>query len=153
MLHTRSIRELLFGRPLRSDEEQQAKIGPLAAVPFMGLDALGSAAYGPEAALTVLMPLGAAGLSHVAPLLLLVVALLVIVQASYRQTIEAYPDEGGSYTVANKNLGTWPGLVAGSALWIDYILNVAVAISAGVGALVSALLPHTLGLCLAIRGC
>ena len=61
MLHTRSIRELLFGRPLRSNEEQQAKIGPLEAVPFMGLDALGSAAYGPEAALTVLMPLGAAG--------------------------------------------------------------------------------------------
>jgi amino acid transporter len=149
----RGLRELLFGRPLRTEEAQQQKVGPLAAVPVLGLDALGSAAYGPEALLTVLIPLGVAGLRRVIPLTLLIVVLLAIVQASYRQTIREYPDAGGSYTVAASNLGMWPGLLAGSALWIDYVLNVAVAISAGVGALVSAvpsLLPHTLGLCLLI---
>lgn len=152
-MNPRSLRDLFFGRPLRTDEATENKIGVWAAIPFLGLDALGSAAYGPEAALTVLMPLGAAGLRHIAPITLLIVVLLAIVQASYRQTIAAYPDGGGSYTVASRNVGTWPGLLAGSALWIDYVLNVAVAISAGVGALVSAvpaLLPHTLALCLGI---
>ena len=152
-MNPRSLRDLFFGRPLRTDEANESKIGVWAAIPFMGLDALGSAAYGPEAALTVLMPLGAGGLRHIAPITLLIIVLLAIVQASYRQTIAAYPDGGGSYTVASRNLGTWPGLLAGSALWIDYVLNVAVAISAGVAALVSAvpaLLPHTLGLCLGI---
>lgn len=149
----RSLRDLFFGRPLRTDEAGERKIGVWAAIPFMGLDALGSAAYGPEAALTILMPLGALGVRHIVPISILIVALLAMVQASYRQTIAAYPDGGGSYTVASRNLGTWPGLLAGSALWIDYVLNVAVAISAGVGALVSAvpaLLPHTLALCLVI---
>ncbi len=149
----RSLRDLFFGRPLRTDEASDRKIGVWAAIPFMGLDALGSAAYGPEAALTVLMPLGAGGLRHIGPITLLIVVLLAIVQASYRQTIAAYPDGGGSYTVASRNIGTWAGLLAGSALWIDYVLNVAVAISAGVGALVSAvpgLLPHTLAICLGI---
>jgi amino acid transporter len=82
-----------------------------------------------------------------------IIGLLTIVFFSYRQTIEAYPGGGGSFTVAHENLGTFPGLLAGAALMIDYILNVAVGISAGVGALVSALpslLPHTLALCLGI---
>ncbi len=152
-MNPRSLRDLFFGRPLRTDEASERRIGIWAAIPFLGLDALGSAAYGPEAALTILIPLGAGGLRHIAPITLLIVVLLAIVQASYRQTIAAYPDGGGSYTVATRNLGTWPGLLAGSALWIDYVLNVAVAISAGVGALVSAvpsLLPHTLALCLGI---
>jgi amino acid transporter len=152
-VHLRPIHDALFGRPLRNDEANGARIGPLAAVPFLGLDALASAAYGPEAALTVLMPMGVAGLAYIGPLTLVIVALLVIVQASYRQIIAAYPDGGGAYTVASRNLGVAPGLLAGSALCIDYVLNVAVAISAGVGALVSAvpaLLPHTLLLCLGI---
>lgn len=148
-----SLTQILFGRRLASDEEEKEQIGPLAGIPVLGLDALASAAYGPEAALTVLIPLGALGLRAIAPISLLIIAVLLIVYVSYRQTIDAYPSGGGSYTVAKENLGTSAGLVAAAALLLDYVLNVAVAISAGVGALVSAvpaLLPHTLSLCLAV---
>ena len=148
-----SLTTLLFGRRLASDEEEREQIGPLAGIPVLGLDALASAAYGPEAALTVLLPLGVVGLRYVLPISALIIALLTIVAISYRQTIDAYPNGGGSYTVAKENLGTAAGLVAAAALLLDYVLNVAVAISAGVGALVSAipsLLPHTLILCLAV---
>ena len=126
-----------------------------AGIAVFGLDALSSAAYGPEAALTVLRPLGQAGVRYIVPLSLGIIALLTIVYFSYRQTIEAYPGGGGSFTVARENLGNFPGLLAGAALMIDYILNVAVGISAGVGALISAvpsLQPHTLALCLVILG-
>lgn len=148
-----SITELLFGKRLASDEEEKEQIGPLAGIPVLGLDALASAAYGPEAALTVLVALGALASRLVVPISLLIIVLLVIVYASYRQTIGAYPNGGGSYTVAHENLGTSAGLVAAAALLIDYVLNVSVAISAGVGALVSAvpaLLPYTTPLCLVI---
>ena len=124
-----------------------------AGIAVFGLDALSSAAYGPEAALTVLRPLGELGVKYILPLSLGIIALLTIVYFSYRQTIEAYPAGGGSFTVARENLGNFPGLLAGAALMIDYILNVAVGISAGVGALISAapsLQPHTLALCLVI---
>jgi amino acid transporter len=148
-----SLTTVLFGRRLASDEEEKEQIGPLSGIPVLGLDALASASYGPEAALTVLLPLGALGVHYIVPLSALVIGLLAIVYVSYRQTIAAYPSGGGSYIVAKENLGTRAGLVAAAALLIDYVLNVAVAISAGVGALVSAvpaLLPHTLGLCLAV---
>ncbi len=114
---------------------------------------MASAAYGPEAALTLMIPLGAAALQYVAPILGVVSAVLLIVYFSYRQTITAYPGGGGSYTVAKANLGLLWGLTGGAALVLDYVLNVAVGIAAGVGALVSAapsLLPHTLGLCLLV---
>jgi amino acid transporter len=143
----------LLGKPLASREEQDQRIGPLAGIPVLGLDALSSAAYGPEAALTLLMPLGLAGIRYVAPIFALIIGILFIVYISYRQTIQAYPNGGGSYTVAKENLGPRMGLLAGAALAIDYVLNVAVGISAGVGALVSAipqLWPHTLALCLGI---
>jgi amino acid transporter len=143
----------VLGRPLSTDEAEQQQIGPAAGIPVLGLDALSSAAYGPEAALTLLLPLGAAGLHFVAPIIAFIVAILFIVYFSYRQTIEAYPGGGGSYTVARENLGPRHALLAGAALALDYVLNVAVGISAGVGALVSAvpsLLPHTTALCLAI---
>ncbi|HWG57665.1 MAG TPA: APC family permease [Candidatus Acidoferrales bacterium] len=148
-----SFRDLLLGKPIPTAEERQQKIGTLEGIPVFGLDALGSAAYGPEAALTLLLPLGVAGLRYIVPISVCIIALLAIVFFSYRQTIAAYPGGGGSYTVASENLGPFPGLLAAAALMIDYILVVAVGISAGVGALVSAvpsLLPHTLGLCLAI---
>ena len=141
----------LLGRPLASSEEEGQRIGPLAGVPLLGLDALSSAAYGPEAALTVLLVLGGVGLAYIGPLTLTVVALLLIVYLSYRQTIAAYPAGGGSYTVAKENLGTGAGLLAAAALLLDYILNVAVGISAGVGAIISAapgLLSYRLELCL-----
>lgn len=144
---------LLLGRPLASDEEGEQRVGVLAGIPMLGLDALGSAAYGPEAALTLLIPLGATGLGYIGPISALIIVLLLVVYFSYRQTIAAYPHGGGSYTVAKENLGTMAGLLAAAALMLDYVLVVAVGISAGVGALISAvpeLQPHTLKLCLGI---
>jgi len=134
----RSFLNFLFGKPLASYEDKQEKIGPSAGVAVFGLDALSSAAYGPEAALTILTPLAAAGLVYITPITILILILLGIVYFSYRQTIAAYPLGGGSYTVAHENLGVHVGLLAAAALMIDYVLNVAVGISAGVGALVSA---------------
>jgi amino acid transporter len=148
-----SLLDYLFGRRLATYEEAEHRVGVLAGIPMLGLDALGSAAYGPEAALTLLIPLGAAGISYVGPISTLIVLLLFVVYLSYRQTIAAYPHGGGSYTVARENLGTAAGLLAAAALLLDYVLVVAVGISAGVGALVSAvpaLHPHTLSLCLGI---
>lgn len=148
--------EVLFGKPLRTDEEQREQLGVWSGVPVLGLDALASASYGPEAALTILLPLGTGLATAQIPLVALgVVGVLLMVFISYRQTIHAYPQGGGSFTVAKENLGPTAGLLAAAALAIDYQLNVAVAISAGVGALVSAaplLLPHTLPLCLGILG-
>jgi len=144
---------VLFGRPLASIEDQGQRITSAQGIPTFGLDALSSAAYGPEAALTVLLPLGLAGVRYIVPLTAAIIVLLTIVYFSYRQTIAAYPTGGGSYTVAKENLGHRAGLLAAAALMIDYLLNVAVGISAGVGALVSAvpsLQKHTLALCLVV---
>jgi amino acid transporter len=148
-----NIADVLFGRPLATEEEKAERIGPVKGIPIFGLDALSSAAYGPEAALTLLIPLGMAGAAYVWPVTIAIVGLLSIVYFSYRQTITAYPQGGGSYTVASENLGEGAGLLAAAALMIDYILTAAVGISAGVGALTSAvpaLQRHTLQLCLAI---
>ena len=148
-----SLVDKLLGRPLSSAQAEEEKIGVWAGVPVLGLDGLSSSAYGPEAALTLLVPLGAAGLAWIGPITLVILVLLLLLYLSYRQTIGAYPQGGGSYTVAKENLGTRAGLLAAAALMIDYILNVAVGISAGVAALVSAvpaLHPHILPLCLAI---
>ena len=143
----------MFGKPLATYEDSDERLGPVAGIGVFGLDALSSAAYGPEAALTLLIPLGAAGIGYVVPVSFSIIALLVIVFFSYLQTISAYPGGGGSYTVARENLGQRVALLAAAALIVDYILVVAVGISAGVGALVSAvptLQPHTLSLCLGI---
>ncbi len=144
---------VLFGRPLASSEDEGERITPTQGIPTFGLDALSSAAYGPEAALTILLPLGLMGVRYIVPLTAAIIGLLVIVYFSYRQTIAAYPMGGGSYTVARENLGSRAGVLAGAALMIDYLLNVAVGISAGIGALVSAapsLQPHTLAMCLGV---
>ncbi len=149
------LSDWLFGRPLATAEEDGQRVGVAAGVPMLGLDALASAAYGPEAALTVLLAVGAAGVGFVGPTTLLIVGLLGLVYLSYRQTLTAYPDGGGSYTVATANLGVGPGLLAAAALMVDYVLVVAVGVSAGVGALVSALpaaQPYTLTLCLLTLG-
>jgi amino acid transporter len=147
------VLNLLFGRPLATSEERAEQIGPIAGIPVFGLDALSSAAYGPEAALTLLIPLSLAGVHFIVPISIAIVVLLMIVYFSYRQTIEAYPHGGGSYTVASENLGANAGLLAAAALMIDYTLNAAVGISAGIGALISAvpsLQPYTLWLCLGV---
>jgi amino acid transporter len=148
-----SFVDVLLGKPLATSDERAEQIGATAGIPIFGLDALSSAAYGPEAALTLLIPLGAAGIVYIVPVSLSIIALLIVVYFSYRQTIAAYPGGGGSYTVASENLGRYTGLLAAAALMIDYILVAAVGISAGVGALVSAapqLQPHTLAICLGI---
>src|SRR5205807_4849067 len=148
-----TVLDLLLGRPLASDEARAECVGPATGIPIFGLDALSSAADGTEAALTLLIPLGAAGIAYMVPISASVIVLLSIVYFSYRQTIQAYPGGGGSYTVARQNLGASAGLLAAAALMIDYTLVVAVGISAGVGALVSvvpSLQPETLPLCLGI---
>jgi amino acid transporter len=144
---------VLLGRPLANREQASRKIGPLEAVPTMGLDGLGSAAYGPEAALTILAPLGAAGLHLAKPLIGLITALLVVLYFSYRQTVKAYPSNGGAYVVARENLGVQASLLAAAAIMIDYVLNAAVGVSAGVAALTSVLpglQPYTLPVCLGV---
>jgi amino acid transporter len=148
-----TLLKLILGRRLANEEHVERKIGAFEGVPAMGLDGLGSSSYGPEAALTVLMPLGAAGTAYIGVVMLPIMALLAILYVSYRQTIRAYPSNGGAYTVSRANLGANASLLAASALMVDYVLNVAVGISAGVGALMSAipaLHPYTLALCLAI---
>jgi len=148
-----NLLNLLLGRPLATSEERGESIGPVAGIPIFGLDALSSAAYGPEAALTLLIPLGLMGVKEIVPISSAILILLTIVYFSYRQTIDAYPHGGGSFTVASENLGDGAGLLAAAALMIDYVLTAAVGISAGVGALISAapeLQPHTLSICLGI---
>lgn len=145
--------DVLLGRRLANRDLDSRKIGWFEAVPAMGLDGLGSASYGPEAALTILIPLGAASLTWVGAIMAPIVVLLIVLYLSYRQTIVAYPGNGGAYTVSRENLGRSASLLAAAALMVDYILNVAVGISAGVGALTSsvpALQPYTLALCLGI---
>ena len=148
-----NILDLVVGKPIRTSDERAEQIGPARGVPIFGLDGLSSAAYGPEAALSLLIPLGLVGVRYIVPVSAAIITLLVIVYFSYRQTIAAYPSGGGSYTVARFNLGARAGLLAAAALLADYILTAAVGISAGVGALVSAvpgLLPHTVSLCVGI---
>src|SRR6202045_215782 len=148
-----NILDLLVGKPIKTSDERAEQIGPAQGIPIFGLDALSSAAYGPEAALSLLIPLGLLGVRYIIPVSAAIITLLVIVYFSYRQTIAAYPSGGGSYTVARFNLGAPAGLLAAAALLADYILTAAVGISAGVGALISAvpsLLPHTVSLCVGI---
>jgi len=148
-----SLTDSLIGKPLATSEERAEHIGVAAGIPIFGLDGLTSAAYGPEAAMTLLIPLGIAGAEYGWRIIAAILVLLTIVYFSYRQTIAAYPSGGGSYTVATENLGEMPGLLAAAALMIDYILTAAVGISAGVTALTSAvprLQTHTLLICLVI---
>src|ERR1700757_478208 len=148
-----SLVDILLGKQIKTSDERAEQIGPVAGIPIFGLDALSSAAYGPEAALSLLIPLGLLGVRYIIPVSAAIIALLVIVYFSYRQTIAAYPFGGGSYTVARFNLGAPAGLLSAAALLADYILTAAVGISAGVGALVSAvpsLLPHTVSICIGI---
>jgi amino acid transporter len=128
------------------------RLGVVTGIAALGLDALASCAYGPEAVVVALAAAGAAGIVLTVPVTLMIVALLAVLVVSYRQVIVAYPDGGGAYTVARNNLGAKAGLIAAASLVVDYVLNVAVSIAAGVAALTSAvptLLPWTLELCLA----
>src|SRR5947199_1120449 len=115
--------DLLIGRKLANREGESEKITAVEGLPAMGLDGLASSAYGPEAALTMLAPLGVMGLAYMGPVMLAVLVLLAILYISYWQTIEAYPTSGGSYTVAHEHLGANAGLLPAPAPLIDSALD------------------------------
>jgi amino acid transporter len=132
------IKQVLLGQPLPTSATTLERLSRPAAIAAFGLDALSSIAYAPQEILFVLVLAGAAGLALTLPIAAAIILLLAIVTLSYRQTIFAYPNGGGSYIVARENLGTGSGLVAAAALMIDYLLVVAVSVTAGVQELTSA---------------
>src|SRR5271170_6058669 len=117
-----NLLDLVVGKPIPTSDERGEEIGISKGIPIFGLDALSSAAYGPEAALSLLIPLGILGVRYIIPISAAIITLLIIVFFSYRQTIAAYPNGGGSYTVARFNLGSRAGLLAAAALLADYVL-------------------------------
>jgi len=132
------IRRALFGRPLSNEEELVERLPKWKALPVFSSDVMSSVAYATEASLFTLLGVGAAAFGWLLPISFAIVGVLALVTLSYRQTIRAYPNGGGSYIVAHANLGVMPGLVAAAALLTDYVLTVAVSVSAGVQALYSA---------------
>jgi amino acid transporter len=148
-----SLWRLLVGEPLRLSQTAKERISPVEGLSALSLDALTSVAYGPQAIIVVLALAGVGALHLVWPITIVIVVLLTILVASYRQVIDAYPSGGGAYAVSRANLGKWPSLLAGAALIVDYTLTVAVSIAAGVGALTSAfpsLQSSTVPICLGI---
>jgi amino acid transporter len=152
-----SVKRFLVGHPISTAMAHHERINKKTALAVFSSDALSSVAYSTEAILLVFVAAGALSLMHfLVPIVAGIVILLIILALSYRQTIHAYPSGGGAYIVAKDNLGTMPGLVAGASLLVDYILTVAVSISAGVAAITSAvngtrfaiLQNHRVGLCL-----
>jgi len=144
------LKRLLVGRPLATERLEHERLNKKTALAVLSSDAISSVAYATEQILFVLAVLGTAALSYVVPISIVIVALLVLVGLSYKQTIFAYPNGGGSYTVASENLGPMPGLIAAAALLTDYIMTVAVSISSGIAAITSAypaLAARTVTLC------
>ncbi|MEA2687390.1 MAG: hypothetical protein QOE93_2585 [Actinomycetota bacterium] len=136
-----ALKRLLVGRPIATSEGEHRRLSKSVALATFSADAISSTAYATEEILVVIA-IGSStslglGLSKLVPISIVVACLIAIVVASYRQTIFAYPNGGGSYLVSRDNLGKYPSLVAGASLLVDYILTVAVSISAGVAALVS----------------
>ena len=132
------IKRILLGDPLANEQAAHQRLSNFVALPVFASDALSSVAYATEEILLVLILAGTAALTLSLPIALAIAALIVVVVLSYRQTIRAYPSGGGSYIVAKENLGANAGLVAGASLLVDYILTVAVSISAGTAAITSA---------------
>lgn len=147
----RGLKRILFGRPLPSERLEHERLNKKTALAVLSSDVISSVAYATDQILFVVGgAIGAAALSTVVPISAVIVGLLVLVGLSYRQTLFAYPNGGGSYTVAKENLGISAGLVAGAALLTDYILTVAVSVSGGIAAMTSAypsLRPHVVALC------
>ncbi|HEX9439095.1 MAG TPA: amino acid permease, partial [Roseiflexaceae bacterium] len=131
------IKRLLVGQPLETAAQHHQRLTKRVALAVFSSDALSSVAYASEAILFVLVLAGVQALPLVIPISVGIVILLLIVGFSYRQTIHAYPNGGGAYIVAHENLGVLPGLVAAASLLIDYVLTVAVSVSAGVFAITS----------------
>jgi amino acid transporter len=136
-----------------ADSEDRHRLTTLSGLAALSLDALSSVAYGPEAIVIVLMAAGTAGLAYTLPVTGAIVILLAVLVFSYRQVIAAFPGGGGAYAVAKRHLGQTPSLIAAASLIVDYLLNAAVGVSAGVAALTSAF-PHlysaTVPLCLGV---
>ena len=147
------IKQIVIGRSLPTSAHAEERLTKAAALAVLSSDALSSVAYATQEALLVLMVAGTRPdvLGWSQPIAIAIIVLLGIVILSYRQTVRAYPKGGGSYIVARSNLGLYPGLIAGGSLMIDYILTVAVSVSAGIDNLTSAvpvLRPYTVELCL-----
>jgi amino acid transporter len=146
-----NLREFLIGRPMRTEQQAHERLTNAKALAVLSSDAISSTAYGTEEIMLILLLAGSAGLSLTLPIGISIAVLVFIVAVSYRQVVYAYPNGGGSYIVASKNLGTIAGLVAGAALSTDYVLTVAVSIVAGVAAITSAFpqfMQDTVPLCL-----
>lgn len=135
------IKRVLIGKPLKSHELHSQKLGNLKALAILSSDALSSVAYGPEQILIVLATISVLAFWYSLPIAVGVLILLIALILSYRQIINSYPNGGGAYMVAKENLGTNFGLVAGGSLLVDYILTVAVSVSAGTDAITSAFQP------------
>jgi amino acid transporter len=132
-------RRVLFGRVLSTHEELGERLPKWKALPIFSSDVMSSVAYASEASLFTLAAAGSSTFGYLMPISILIVALLILVTFSYRQTIRAYPNGGGSYIVAHANLGVLPGLIAAASLLVDYVLTVAVSVSSGVYNLAAAL--------------
>ena len=132
-----AARRRLFGHPLQSEEEITQRLPKWKALPVFSSDVMSSVAYATEASLFTLLGVGTLAFGWLLPISLAIVGVLALVTLSYRQTIRAYPNGGGSYIVARANLGVLPGLIAAAALLTDYVLTVAVSVSSGVQALYS----------------
>lgn len=149
----KGLKRLFIGNPIATSEDHHQRISKKVALPVFASDAISSTAYATEEILIVFLSLGAVGMaaySMLVPISLMVVALLIIVVTSYRQTIFAYPNGGGSYVVSKENLGEKPGLIAGASLLIDYILTVCVSVAGGTAAIISAfngLAPYRVQIC------
>jgi amino acid transporter len=133
-----SVRRLLFGRPLATDDELEERLPKVKALATFSSDNLSSVAYASELIMFTLVAAGSTAFWLVMPISFLIVTIFVIIVISYRQTIRAYPSGGGSYIVAKENLGTGPALLAAAALLTDYVLTVSVSVAAGVLAITSA---------------
>ena len=147
---TINYRKLLFGNPLATEAMAHEKLTKVRALAVFSSDALSSVAYASEEILLVLVTVGPMAFHLSIPVAVTICALLCIVTASYWQTIHAYPGGGGAFIVALDNMGEWWGLIAGASLLIDYVLTVAVSVSAGIRAITSAfpdLFPYTVLLC------
>ena len=153
VLSPSALKRFFIGKPIASSEDQHHRLSKRIALPVFASDAISSTAYATEEILIVFLSLAAVGLTayeNLVPISILVIILLIIVVSSYRQTIYAYPNGGGSYIVSRENLGKSPSLVAGASMLVDYILTVAVSVSAGVAAIVSAfgnLAPYRVEIC------
>jgi amino acid transporter len=154
----KSFKRTLVGNPISSEQAHHERLNKKTALAVFSSDALSSVAYSTEAILLVLLAAGSIAIGYLVPIVIGITILLAILTLSYRQTIHAYPSGGGAYIVAKDNLGTQPGLIAGASLLIDYILTVAVSVSAGVAAITSAtqgtrldfLHQHRVALCICI---